>query len=177
MSFFRDRFSEEAEVAQYLFQVKYSNTDGIYIFFSIKKLLKCIARLRALQRLSSSAQEKQQDVFHVSGHHSCTQLCNITAKHKEVFIYSRSYVILENAGHEELLFCPLQLFPATVSFLCTGSKEDYAAHFSWQRSTTKLLAKESWLNVVHSKIVLGCSSIPASPVGPLGFKPSCLISA
>lgn len=56
---------------------------------------------------------------------SCAWLCNVSAEtateDKEVSIYSRSYVTLENMGHVELLFSPL--FPAAVPFLSTGKQE------------------------------------------------------
>lgn len=62
---------------------------------------------------------------HLPGCHSSARLCNIsaetTAEDKEVSIYSRSYVILENTGHMALLFC--LLFPAAVPFLSTSKKE------------------------------------------------------
>ena len=62
---------------------------------------------------------------HLPGRCSSARLCKVSAEtaseDKEVSVYSRSYVILENMGHMALLFC--LLFPAAVPFLSSGKKE------------------------------------------------------
>lgn len=65
------------------------------------------------------------------GSHLRGQLCNVCAEpateDEKAFIYSRTYVILENTGHMALLCL---LFPTAVLFLSAGEKEGEAAHFS-----------------------------------------------